>query len=506
MNFLRRIEPRIPTKDRPWLWPVNIDGIPYGIPCTRQDTAAGHAGYLMASNSGKGLNIRYMIPLPESALQPLQPLPPPLRWEEMHYAKIEDYIAAEAQLLHRLSCSGQMGEEYAKHSCDYRKLEQVYTAWQPDRNAGYFLCPEEERVMPISKNGKLFYTKEQYETAKYVNNNALEYAQKQGYDLIRNGNWYTMKEHDSMVFSPNGSWFWNSRGIHGGAIEFQMYYEGKTLTEAVLTLSGDREYQASGTQTQQVSCSKEPTQSTLQPPKRPFQLPPKAPNFRRLFYYLCRLRGLEKSVVQEMISQQKVYQSHILLSSGKIADNACFVYHDPQTRQPVGAYQRGMVQSLPGQTAYKRDVSGTDKRFGWILESPYRPAEVVEVYEGAIDAASGASIAALQVKDWKEQPIDRLSLEGCANYCVLENYLAQHPQVQQITLMLDADSAGRRAAAELAKIYTEKGYDVKNKCPKLGKDMNECLLTLRESASAEPAPQAEQSFPEETPVDPEIEP
>ena len=89
--------------------------------------------------------------------------------------------------------------------------------------------------MPISKNGKPYYTKEQYEAARY-NSNALEYARSQGYELVRQGAYYTMKEHDSMVFTPQGTWFWNSRGVHGTAQEFQMYYENKTLTEAVLTL------------------------------------------------------------------------------------------------------------------------------------------------------------------------------------------------------------------------------------------------------------------------------
>ena len=90
--------------------------------------------------------------------------------------------------------------------------------------------------MPISKNGKAYYTKEQYEIARY-DSSALEYAQAQGYSLIRQGSYYTMAEHDSMIFTPRGNWFWNSRHVSGGALEFMIYYEGKTLTEAVLTLA-----------------------------------------------------------------------------------------------------------------------------------------------------------------------------------------------------------------------------------------------------------------------------
>ena len=72
--------------------------------------------------------------------------------------------------------------------------------------------------MPVSKNGKLYYTKEQYEKARYCAN-ALDYARKQGYELVRqSAGYYCLKDHDSMIFTPTGHWFWNSRGLSGGAM------------------------------------------------------------------------------------------------------------------------------------------------------------------------------------------------------------------------------------------------------------------------------------------------
>ena len=67
--------------------------------------------------------------------------------------------------------------------------------------------------MATSKNGKNYYTKEQYQYAKYQAS-ALEYALSKGYKLIPKGQYYTMPEHDSMVFAPNGMWYWNSRGFY----------------------------------------------------------------------------------------------------------------------------------------------------------------------------------------------------------------------------------------------------------------------------------------------------
>ena len=93
--------------------------------------------------------------------------------------------------------------------------------------------------MPISKNGNTYYTKEQYFRAKHENNNALEYAQKQGYPLIKAGGYYHLAEHDSMIFTPNGQWYWNSRGLQGGALDFMVAYEGKNFADAVCELAGN---------------------------------------------------------------------------------------------------------------------------------------------------------------------------------------------------------------------------------------------------------------------------
>ena len=90
--------------------------------------------------------------------------------------------------------------------------------------------------MPISRSNRTYYTKEEYEAAKR-NDNALFYAQRQGYDLVRTGRYFYMRQHDSLVFAPSGCWFWNSRGLSGRALEFIVLYEGRSFPEAVLILA-----------------------------------------------------------------------------------------------------------------------------------------------------------------------------------------------------------------------------------------------------------------------------
>lgn len=483
LKFLTQYEPHIPEKsDRPWLWPVRINGIDYGIPLTTQETAAGHIGWLRcAVNPNNGLYLRYMIPLPSYALQPAKPLSEGLKEELLFWEYNRQYIEAEVQILHRLRNTGQMDSLFECRSCDYGKLEKIYTKWQPGKEAGHFSrLEQEEKKMPVSKSGKQYYTKEQYQQA--VCCSALEYAQSQGYELIRENRWYRMKEHDSMVFTPQGRWFWNSRNVNGGALEFMMYYEGKTITEAVLTLSGELE-QVYSRPLEASPASVAPARSTDTLSKE-FTPPVKSQDFRRLFSYLCNERGLDKTVVQEMIRQERLYQTTAEIPGGRVVHNAVFVYRDPDGA-PVGAFLRGMYDR-PSHAPYKRDVPGSDKRWGWLLTSPENKATSVRVFEGAIDAASDASMPAGNGSaNWKTVPVDRLSLEGVGMQ-PLRNYLQQHPDIRHVELMLDADTAGRNAAAKIAEKLQAQGYEVDIALPPFGKDWNEVLCATRALEAEQP--------------------
>lgn len=304
--------------------------------------------------------------------------------------------------------------------------------------------------MPTSKNGKLYYTKEQYQAARY-SSNALDYALSQGYDLVREGRYYHMREHDSMIFTPQGAWFWNSRGVQGSALEFMIYYEGKTLTEAVLTLARDTPLQAR-------------SQTSTAPPPRapeavPFTLPQRAGDFRRIFAYLCKSRCLTREVVMEMTHQKILYEG-ISQINGKELHNAVFVYRDPHGKA-VGAFCRGLNSDRP----YKGDVPGSCKDYGWLLRG--KAPRALCVFEAAIDAASHACLE-------PDAAVDRLSLEGLSPR-PLWSYLEEHPDIRDIRLMLDGDAPGQAAAKRLEVALTQAGYTAAIVPPAQGKDYNEQL-------------------------------
>lgn len=492
LAYLRQFDPCVPEKNRPWLWPVMIGGIPYGIPLTSQPFAAGDAGYLRcAAVPGTGLNLRFMVPMPKEALRPAEPLGKDLRKQMKFFEEAKDYIIEEAAVLRRLSENGKMNHYFTNLSCDYTELESVYKNWEPGYEAGIFLSKKtEDKEMPVSKKGTLYYTKAQYEAAKY-NSSALEYARSHGYELVQQGSYYTMKEHDSMVFTPQGNWFWNSRGVHGSALEFMMYYEGRTLPESVLTLAGEVERQESRPAVQQAVHTPAPK---LEPVKAAFRLPNKSREFRLLYGYLCGARGVDKLVVKEMIQQGKLYQSEYTRADGRVLSNVTFVYQDPEGKA-VGAFQRG-TYDIPGKAPYKRDVPGSDKQYGWQLSGEGQITEI-RVFEGAIDAASDASLSAMKTPATWNYGVDRLSLEGL-NFQPLQNYLQNHPEVRQVTLMLDGDEPGRKAAQRFAETLREKGYDVEDRVPLMGKDWNEVLVTTR-NTEKEQEQQREAAEQEQTP-------
>lgn len=394
--------------------------------------------------------------------------------EREYYRRSQAYIQAEARVVHDLAVTGEMEPGFYGHSNDFSAIERRQELWRER---------EGEKEMPVSKYGVPYYTREQYEKAKY-GSNALEYARAQGYELEQHGNYYKMKDHDSMVFTRSGAWFWNSRGVSGTAIEFQMYYEGKTLAEAVLTLCGENTMETARPQT---AVPKPQATQTEARPSRAFSLPERAQDFKRLFGYLCKARGLEKSVVQDLIQASALYEAVGHTKDGREIHNACFVSYDDKGK-PCGAYLRGLTNY---GTPYKREVQGSDKSHGWRFRDSLGPVSSVAVFEAAIDAASYASLSRM---GGSRSDMDLLALGGLDDKA-LENYLAQHPDIQSVVLCLDNDEPGRAAAARIQAKLQEQGYiaEISSNFPEGIKDWNDFLMKTREEFAAQeaPAPAAE---------------
>lgn len=347
--------------------------------------------------------------------------------------------------------------------------------------------------MPISRSGKLYFSPAQVEAARACS--ALEYARSAGYDLVREGaSRYRLREHDSMVFTSDGRWFWNSQNLRGRAIEFIMYYEHCSFPVAVHKLIS--------------GCAVSPAASSAPAPlldeeNKPFELPEKSPTFKRLFAYLCNTRALDPEIIQELVRQKRVYESvrqYRCAKTGELrtAHNAVFVGVDEEG-YPRNAFQRGTNTAA----SFKRDVAGSDKKYAFCC--PGRPdVAKVSVFEAAIDAISHATLAKFKGLDWRDR--DRIALGGVAARALL-HYLKFHPQIRQVELCLDNDAAGLKAVDDLVAALQSAGYDaehgyvIRASFPpaEYVKDWNEYLMAVRQGRENKKTPLEEMQEMNEEP-------
>ncbi len=317
-------------------------------------------------------------------------------------------------------------------------------------------------------SGKPYFAKEQLNYAKFEAN-AIDYALFRGYDLVKSGSRYVMREHDSMIFLSDGRWFWNSRGLKGRVIEFAMCYEGKTLPEAVLAICEMRGVQPLNT----AGKYKRPSEE-----KKTFELPPAAGSCKRLFAYLCGTRQLDRDIVADLIRSGDLYEScqTYKKANGETgeAHNAVFVGRD-KDGVARSAFQRGL-SSLPGSSPFKMDVAGSDAAASFLIHG-VDSVDTVVVFEAAIDAISHATIYKLAGLNYKD--CDRIAQGGTEKTIGLLTYLDAHPNIKTVILAYDEDAGGNAAAYQAASHLNRERYRIIRLHQQGGKDWNDYLRFWR---------------------------
>lgn len=316
------------------------------------------------------------------------------------------------------------------------------------------------------------YTQEQYQKARYESS-ALEYALSHGYKLIPQGGgkYYKMADHDSMVFSTNGHWWWNSRGINGGAIEFAMYFEEKTLPEAVLAVCGELENDNYRNIQREFASKK-----AIPDQPKDFKLPEPSKNFKQMFAYLLRTRCLNYGVISDLVKNKQLYQSNFKTESGKEIANAVFVGYDADGNAK-SAFQRGCSSF----SSFKREISGSDKTAPFVIKGNEN-ADTLYVFEGAIDAVSHASIYANVGFNYKNE--FRLATGGNAPAKGIINCLAANPNITNIVLCFDNDSAGQKIEQKIKDALVSEldisKYNISSSPTPIGKDYNDYCCKWKE--------------------------
>lgn len=377
-----------------------------------------------------------------------------------------------------------------------------------------------------------FFTKDEMERAQ-KNNNALQYALSRGYNLVPVGNEFHLKEHSSMVFTRNGGWFWNSQGLKGDAIDFIQHYEGKSFAEAVKILAGT----APG-----VTAPQRPSANVIPFVPAVFVLPERTENFKNMFAYLIRTRGIDPQLVKDLTANHQLMQvktfAGMRICGYDISGKGLYAPNNPDNPKFSSfPFQEREIVSLDGTTpmekkktercitsqeadklAYEnvlkrhnnlamlgygpdgkvrycslRSMNSTGNSFkidapGSSKETPFlirgvKDADTVIVTESPIEAMSYKSLCAITSSP--RQNADILSLGGANIPKGLDGFLSRNPQIKNIVLGLNRDDDGNHKirAGELGteKLMQKYGqtYQVSVHKPALN-DWNDVLRRIRE--------------------------
>lgn len=276
------------------------------------------------------------------------------------------------------------------------------------------------------------YTQEQIDRANQVN--LEQFLRSQGEQLIKSGNEYRWKRHDSLTVREN-KWFRHSQSKGGYPIDFVMEFFEKTFPEAVQMLIGED--------------AAEMTVESVQ--RSEFRLPPRCESNTRIVKYLTEERKLPLDLVEAFIADGLIYED-------AKHHNVVFVGRDEKGVSRY-AHCRGTAEK------FRMDITGSDKSYGFCYRGK---GKELFVFESPIDLLSHI---ALYPAGWRNQSY--LSLGGVSPKA-LEHFLSERTDIESIFIATDNNEAGNRVAEKFAELIP-KEKSVYRFLPQ-AKDRNEDLV------------------------------
>ena len=273
---------------------------------------------------------------------------------------------------------------------------------------------------------------------------------------------YCTKSHSSLRITPSKNLFhWCSQSKGGrGALDYLLTVEGMSFRSAVMLLN-----EMELIPFQQVRAATVESSRT-----HDFTLPRPDKNAQAATAYLMH-RGISPKVLRYCLNEGILYQT----TRGNYR-NCVFVGKD-EGGVPRSAFQRGC------QGTYRGDVTGSQKKYGFLMQAENPDCDTVELYEAPIDAMSGATLRQYK-HDAPWRSVHYLALGGL-NHQPIDYFLQQHPEVKRVSLCFDRDDPGRNFTKIVAKRLAERGYIVQDTPPAIGKDYNDYLLAARRLISME---------------------
>lgn len=312
----------------------------------------------------------------------------------------------------------------------------------------------------------------------------IEYMSSCGYTPypMGNGDKYGLKEHESVRIYPDTNTYFHPGTGNGdprrlNVINFVEWHYGISNQEAIKMLAkelnGDPVFKKS-------NVNREVVKREI----KPFSLPEKAAGkYDRLYAYLIKTRCLSRSVINDMVKRNYLYQDK--------RGNATFVgYHDGTE---CFCFQRGCSDEIPKgySRAFTRIIEGSDFEHALLVDNG---STALFVGEAAIDNMSIMTLLELHNNDPKSY--DYLATCG-PSMKPLINYIQSHPDTEVVYLAFDNDAAGNKYRTRAAQALRQNGYSGKivSKAP-YTKDFNQDLKLLSQhNGTISPDPTNQNIYP-----------
>ena len=294
----------------------------------------------------------------------------------------------------------------------------------------------------------IHFTEQQKAQARQTN--IAELLRSQGETLKRSGSEYEWRDGSEKVTVRGNLWFHQYEQVGGDAIDFVRRFYNKLYPEAMEFLLG----RSGGVLTVSPPVQKE---------EKPFVLPPKNDNMRRVYAYLINRRGISRDVVYAFANRGMLYES---------ADyhNAVFVGCDKD-----GIARHAHKRGTGSESTFKGNVESglPEYSFHWVGTDKH-----LCLFEAPIDMLSFIS---MNPKCWKTH-----SYAACCGVSdrVLWQMMKDNPQIDTVHLCLDNDEAGQKAAKRISDALFVKGINHEILVPNR-KDWNEDLLYPEETEEDE---------------------
>ena len=311
----------------------------------------------------------------------------------------------------------------------------------------------------------IHFTAGQKEAARQTDLVAL--LQSQGERLKRSGKEYVWRDGSEKVTVRGNLWFHQYERIGGDAVDFVRRFYNMDFPQAVNFLLGNN----GGALPQAEPVKREPP--------KPFTLPPKNDNMRRVYAYLLNRRGIDREVLSAFVHKGMIYES---------ADyhNAVFVGYDEH-----GIARHAHKRGTGSESTYKGNAENCDPRYSFHWTGT---DNTLYLFEAPIDMLAFIS---LHKENWRRHSY---AAACCVGDQVLFQMLKANPNIDTVCLCMDNDTAGQAANKRISDKLFIQGIKHEILVPEF-KDWNEDRLAAGGNA---PHIRAEFSLPQEESEEEEV--